>query len=101
MELIAKVASETTIEEERTIREASASLNLAVRSERISSGNMVFIALDQHGREMRISPELVRLAARDQLNAVLAAFAVGATEIKWRDGTTLVLSIEAETHEGQ
>ena len=84
---------------EQTIREAAAGLNVAVRSERTPSGHTDFVAVDQHAREMRISPGVVSVMPRGHAHAMLAAFAVGATEIKWRDGSTLMLVIEPPREE--
>lgn len=91
------MTAETTSEEERTIQEAAAGLNVAVRSERTPSGQTVFIAVEGYGREMRISPELVRTMPSDHIHATLAAFAVGATEIRFGEKTMVLVTSPRES----
>ena len=85
----------TMLDIAQAFRETAAGLNLAARIEPGCGGQPPkFSVVEQHGWVLRVTPELVRLLERDKLHAILAAFAAGATEIKWRDGTTLTLVIE-------
>jgi len=53
---------------------------------------------DRWGRELRLTHPFVGDGDPVMVHAALAAFAAGATEIKWRDhGGILVLVVETET----
>ena len=81
---------------EQELREAARGVNVAIRAERDlgRGGRPMLLIVDRNGREMKVSPELIKLSGHDERLAILAAFAAGATEIKWRDGSTLTLVIE-------
>ena len=85
------------VRERWKLREAAVGLNLAVHpfSPDTPGSQMRFV--DRHGRELGISPGFVRSESRERLHAILAAFAAGATEIKWIDGTVLVLDVAKHT----
>lgn len=78
------------IPEETKIRTAVAGLNLAWRVEKD-----VACFVDKQRREARMTIALVQEIAEDTLHAILAAFATGATEIRWSNGASLCFSPEA------
>jgi len=80
-------ATRTETEEERKIRAAAAGLNLAVRLEPGLGASPEVFVVEGHGREMQITPELVRLASPEHLHALLAAFAAGATQVVFGEKT--------------
>lgn len=87
---------------EPQLRAAADGLALTVRVDAVGLGvtrHRRFFVVDQTGRALRISPQLVLDISASRLRAVLAAFAEGATAIKWLDGTTLVLPTEPEAQQ--
>lgn len=75
----------------KDVQAATAGLHLTVypADPNVPGSQVRFV--DRQGRELGVSPEFVRLESRERLHAILAAFAEGATQIKWMDGSTLVL----------
>ncbi len=80
-----------SLDMKKHVRAAVVGLHLTVypADPKVPGSQVRFV--DEQRRELGMSPEYIRLVSREKLHAILAAFAVGATEIKWMDGSTLVL----------
>ena len=91
------MTGETGTEEAPIIREAAAELNLAVRVEYYGPGHPKLFVVDDHRREMQISPQLVRGMPKENLHALLAAFVVGATEIRVGEKTIVLVTSAGES----
>ena len=85
---------------EPELRAAADGLDLTVTAEQYISGRGFFVT-DRTGRRMRVSHAIRKWFSLAKLRAILAAFAEGATEIKWTDGTTFEAYIEPETRQNE
>jgi len=80
---------------EPELRAAADGLALTVRVEQNSLRRSLYVT-DRTGRAMEVGHAIRKWISQSNLRAILAAFAEGAAEIKWQDGTILEMLIEPE-----